>query len=130
MKTDLKQEYLNKKYTEYDDESDAPYIHKRPNRRTKKSKHKHEYENCYIHDSSNPDSFGIFASRCKVCGKIGDTQTDKRIERKFPHVSYKNSFATHSIEHEQEYEDFVKWFDKHYNTYDVPGFDICKTKYI
>ena len=29
-----------------------------------------------------------------------------------------------------QYEDFLKWFDKHYNTYDIPGFDIYKTKYI
>lgn len=129
MKTDLKQNYLNKKYAEHNDEVDVPYIHKRPKRKAKKSNHKHEYKNCVIVDSTNPKVFQLI-SRCNECGKVMKPVHDKRIDRKFPNISYQTWFINYPTEHEQEYENFKEWCKNRYNTYDVPDFDLWKVKYI
>lgn len=126
--SDLKQEYLNAKYAEYDDESDIPYKHKRKHYAPKKSKHKHEYENIAIVDPNNKDSFYL-SSACKMCGKIGDVQKDKRIDRKFPHVRY-NTFCSFASGHEDEYNDFVEWCKENYEVIEMPFDDLWRVKYI
>lgn len=128
MTSDLKQEYLDAKYADYDDESDAPYHRKRKHCKPKKSNHKHEYVNIAIVDSNNKDSFYL-ASACKMCGKIGDVQKDKRIDRKFPHVRY-NTFCSFASGHEDEYNDFVEWCKENYEVIEMPFDDLWRVKYI
>ncbi len=128
---DLKQEYLNAKYAEYDDESDIPYKHKRKHHAPKKSKHKHEYENVVIVDHDHPDSFRLLG-RCKKCGKVGGAQRDHRIDKKFPDITYEGLrwFIGCRMGCEKEYEDFKEWCKKHYTTIDNPEFDVFKDKYL
>jgi hypothetical protein len=128
MPTDLKQDYLDMKYADYDDESDVPYRRKRERRKTQKSDHKHQYRNCVIVDPKEPKSFYL-ASYCVSCGKIGDVKSDKHIERKFPHVSYKY-WMSYEAGFEDEYEDFVKWCKKSYNVFEVENYDPFKDKYV
>ena len=128
MSTDLKQIYLDMKYADYDDESDVPHRRKREKRKPQKSDHKHQYRNCVIIDTKKGDSFYL-ASYCVSCGKIGDVKSDKHIDRKFPHVSYK-SWLSCEAGHEDEYEDFKKWCKKNYNVFEVEGYDPFKDKYV
>lgn len=129
---DLKQEYLNAKYADYDDESDVPYKRKRKHIHPKKSKHKHEYENVVIVEPDKPDNIHLI-SRCSVCGKVGYVQKDARIERKFPHVHY-DMFCGVRYEngdnHKEEYEDFVKWVKEEYDTVDMKFDDLWRVKYL
>lgn len=119
MSSDLKEEYLSKKYAEYDDESDVAYKkRKHVHKSVKKSDHKHEYENVVVLNPENPDLFSL-VGRCNICGKIGETQHDKRIDKRFPHVSYKGFSLSYPIEFENEYEDFKKWCKEHYTVYNV-----------
>lgn len=127
--SDLKQKYLDAKYAEHDDESDVPYKHKSVKHPVKKSKHKHEYENCVIVDSNKPDSFHLI-SRCTICGKISDVKRDKRIDKKFPNVHYSFLCSYALGGSEEEYEEFKKWCKKNYTVIDAPEFDVFRTKYI
>lgn len=129
--SDLKQKYLDTKYAEYDDESDIPYKHKRVKHHTKKSNHKHEYENIVIVDTSNPDSFKLI-SRCTICGKVNGAKKDERIEKKFPHITYAGMLWLIGcrLGYEEEYEEFKDWCKKHYTVIDAPEFDGFRTKYI
>ena len=127
--SDIKREYIEKKYAEYDDESDVPYKHCRSKRHApKKSKHKHEYENCVVVDPNRDDSFNLI-STCKMCGKIGDAQKDKRIDRKFPHVRY-NRFCSHVAGYEDEYNEFVEWCKENYEVIEMPLDYLWSIKYI
>lgn len=125
---DLKQEYLDAKYAMYDDESDTPYRHKRKKHGVKKSKHKHKYENCVIVDPTKDKSFYL-VSVCKMCGKIGDVQKDKRIDRKFPHVRY-NNICSFASGHEDEFEEFKDWCKENYEVIEMPFDDLWRVKYI
>lgn len=125
---DLKQEYLDAKYAEYDDESDVPYKHKRVKHHVKKSNHKHKYENVVVVDPDKKDSFNLM-SRCFICGKIGDVKKDNRIDKKFPHVRY-GFLCGYMAGYESEYEDFVSWCKEHYDVIETPEFDMFRTKYI
>lgn len=116
------QKYLDAKYAEYDDESDMAYKkRKHVHKPVKKSDHKHEYENVVVIYADKPDSFQL-VGRCNVCGKIGKTQRDKRIDKKFPHVYYRGFGIGHPIDCEDEYEAFKKWCKEHYTVYEVDDF--------
>lgn len=130
---DWKEEYLTKKYAEYDDESDVAYKkRKHVHKPVKKSNHRHEYENVIVTDPTK-DSFNL-VSRCKVCGKIDDPVKDSRLERKFPNVRYSSMFIGHSVSTKEEFdkmcEDFKKWCKEHYTVYEIEGFDPTKNKCI
>lgn len=125
---DLKQEYLDTKYAEYDDESDVPYKHKKKKHSVKKSKHKHEYENIVIVEPDRANSFHL-ASACKMCGKIGYVQKDKYIERKFPNVRY-NNICSFASGHEDEFEEFKDWCKDNYEVIEMSFDDLWKVKYI
>lgn len=130
MSNDFYEQYLDKKYAEYDDESDVVYKKRRHvDKRVKKSNHKHEYENVVVIDPDKYDSFHL-VSRCNICGKIGEVQCDKRIEKKFPHVSYKSWLLGYIAGFDNEYEDFIRWCKKHYTVYEIPDLNIWNTKYI
>lgn len=130
MTSDLKQEYLDAKYAAYDDESDAPYHRKRKHSKPKKSNHKHMYVNTVIVKPNEKDSF-VLVGVCKQCGKIGNVQTDKRIERKFPDVAYQWSFmSNYPRGSEDEYEDFKKWCKDNYEVVEVDYDDFWDLKYI
>lgn len=125
--SDWKEEYLAKKYAEYDDESNVAYKRKREKRSVKKSNHKHNYENCVVVDPDKPHSFYL-VSRCSICGKRNySVIKDKRVDRKFPHIKNYHSCAG---EYESEYEDFKNWCRNNYEVYNIPDFDIWDTKYI
>ena len=126
---DLKQEYLDAKYADYDDESDAPYHRKRKHCKPKKSNHKHEYVNMVVVNPEKKDDFHLVGA-CKQCGKIGSVQTDKRIERKFPNIKYKSYIISHVVGHENEYDEFVKWCKDNYDVVEVDYDDIWDLKYI
>lgn len=125
---DLKQEYLDAKYAEHDDESDVPYKHKRKHNKPKKSKHKHEYKNIVVVDPDKKDSFSL-ASACQICGKIGGVQKDKHIDRKFPHVRY-NTFCSYTMGFKDEFEEFKDWCKNNYDVIDMSFDDWWKAKYI
>lgn len=116
------QKYLDAKYAEYDDESDMAYKkRKHVHKPVKKSDHKHEYENVVVIYADKPDSFQL-VGRCNVCGKIGKTQRDKRIDKKFPNVYYRGFGIGCPIDCEDEYEAFKKWCKEHYTVYEVDDF--------
>lgn len=125
---DLKQEYLDTKYAEYDDESDVPYKHKKKKHSVKKSKHKHEYENIVIVEPDRANSFHL-ASACKMCGKIGYVQKDKHIDRKFPNVRY-NTICSFASGHEDEFEEFKDWCKENYEVIEMPFDGLWRVKYI
>ena len=129
MTSDLKQEYLDAKYADYDDESDAPYHRKRKHCKPKKSNHKHEYVNIAVVNPERKDYLHLFGA-CKQCGKIGNVQTDKRIERKFPNIKYKSYIISRVVGHENEYDEFVKWCKDNYDVVEVDYDDIWGLKYI
>lgn len=130
MGYDLKEEYLNKKYAEYDDESDGRYMKKRHvSKRVKKSDHRHEYENVVVIDPTVKDSFYL-VGRCKVCGRMSHPVKDIRIERKFPHSMYYTWHIGYVVSHEDEYEAFVKWCKEHYTVYEVENFSLWDNKYL
>ena len=130
MSSDLKEEYLNKKYAEYDDESDLAYKkRKHIHKPIKKSNHKHMYENVVVVNPEKPDSFSL-VGRCAVCGKVGNVRRDKRLDKKFPHVSYTNYLLGITSRYDNEYEDFKKWCKQHYTVYEIENFDLWDCKYI
>lgn len=130
MSSDLKKEYLDKKYAEYDDESDVMYKKRKHVHKTvKKSDHKHEYENVVVIDPTDKDSFNL-VGRCKVCGKIGRPVKDNRIDRKFPNVQYTSWYVGILLGNEEEYGDFEKWCKEHYTVYKIENFDLWENKYI
>lgn len=130
MSSDIKEEYLNKKYAKYDDESDVVYKkRKHVNKPVKKSDHKHEYENVVVIDPRHNDLFYL-VGRCKVCGKTSNTVKDKRIERKFPNVRYSSWWLGYLMGSQEDYEDFKKWCKEHYNVYKIEDFDLWENKYI
>lgn len=129
MTSDLKQEYLDAKYADYDDESDVPYHRKRKHSKPKKSNHKHEYVNIAVVNPERKDYLHLFGA-CKQCGKIGNVQTDKRIERKFPNIKYKSYIISRVVGHESEYDEFVKWCKDNYEVVEVDYDDIWDLKYI
>lgn len=129
MTSDIKQEYLDAKYADYDDESDVPYHRKRKHNKPKKSNHKHEYVNIAVVNPERKDYLHLFGA-CKQCGKIGNVQTDKRIERKFPNIKYKSYIISRVVGHESEYDEFVKWCKDNYEVVEVDYDDIWDLKYI
>lgn len=129
MTSDLKQEYLDAKYADYDDESDVLYHRKRKHNKPKKSNHKHEYVNIAVVNPERKDYLHLFGA-CKQCGKIGNVQTDKRIERKFPNIKYKSYIISRVVGHESEYDEFVKWCKDNYEVVEVDYDDIWDLKYI
>lgn len=129
MTSDLKQEYLDAKYADYDDESDAPYHRKRKHSKPKKSNHKHEYVNMVVVNPEKKDDFHLVGA-CKQCGKIGNVQTDKRIERKFPNIKYKSYIIYYAVGHESEYDEFVKWCKDNYEVVEIDYDDMWDLKYI
>lgn len=130
MGYDLKEEYLNKKYAEYDDEADGRYMKKRHVQKpVKKSDHKHKYENVVVVDPNHSNSFGL-VGRCSVCGKIGNVQHDKRIDKKFPNVNYTSWLLGYTLGFENEYEAFEDWCKKHYTVYEIEGFNLLDNKYL
>lgn len=133
MSSNIKEEYLSKKYAEYDDESDVMYKkRKHVHKKVKKSNHKHEYENVVVTDPSK-DSFWL-VGRCKICGKINNPTRDSFLERKFQNITYSTmwiGYAVHTMqEYEKECEDFEKRCKEHYTVYEVEGFDPLKNKYV
>ena len=129
MTSDLKQEYLDAKYADYDDESDTPYHRKRKHNKPKKSNHKHEYVNIAFVNPERKDYLHLFGA-CKQCGKIGNVQTDKRIERKFPNIKYKSYIISRVVGHESEYDEFVKWCKDNYEVVEIDYDDMWDLKYI
>lgn len=129
MTSDLKQEYFDAKYADYDDESDAPYHRKRKHNKPKKSNHKHEYVNIAVVNPERKDYLHLFGA-CKQCGKIGNVQTDKRIERKFPNIKYKSYIISRVVGHESEYDEFVKWCKDNYEVVEIDYDDMWDLKYI
>lgn len=129
MTSDLKQEYLDAKYADYDDESDVPYHRKRKHNKPKKSNHKHEYVNIAVVNPERKDYLHLFGA-CKQCGKIGNVQTDKRIERKFPNIKYKSYIISRVAGHESEYDEFVKWCKDNYEVVEIDYDDMWDLKYI
>lgn len=129
MTSDLKQEYLDAKYADYDDESDVPYHRKRKHSKPKKSNHKHEYVNIAVVNPERKDYLHLFGA-CKQCGKIGNVQTDKRIERKFPNIKYKSYIISRVVGHESEYDEFVKWCKDNYEVVEIDYDDMWDLKYI
>lgn len=133
MSNNIKEEYLNKKYAEYDDESDVVYRKRKHVHKTvKKSDHKHEYENAVVIDPTE-DSFWL-VGRCKVCGKISNPIDDNSLKRKFPNVLCSTMWIGYVANTEQECrkerEDFKEWCKEHYTVYEVDGFDPLKNKYV
>lgn len=129
MTSDLKQEYFDAKYADYDDESYAPYHRKRKHNKPKKSNHKHEYVNIAVVNPERKDYLHLFGA-CKQCGKIGNVQTDKRIERKFPNIKYKSYIISRVVGHESEYDEFVKWCKDNYEVVEIDYDDMWDLKYI
>lgn len=129
MTSDLKQEYLDAKYADYDDESDVPYHRKRKHNKPKKSNHKHEYVNIAVVNPERKDYLHLFGA-CKQCGKIGNVQTDKRIERKFPNIKYKSYIISRVVGHESEYDEFMKWCKDNYEVVEIDYDDMWDLKYI
>lgn len=130
MSYDTRKEYLDAKYAKYDDESDAPYRRKKKHDKPKKSNHKHEYANTVLTHADKPDSF-MLVSVCRQCGKINSVMTDKRIERKFPHIRYKNTLIGFPTEYKEEYDEFVEWCKDNYETIEMDyDCDWWELKYI
>lgn len=134
MGNDIKEEYLNKKYAEYDDESDMKYKKRKyVHKKVKKANHKHEYENVVVVDPAIKDSFYLIG-RCPVCGKISEPVKDSVLERKFPNIQYHMMFIAFAVDSDEEYkskcEDFKNWCKEHYTVYEVDGFKPLFNKYL
>lgn len=130
MSGDLHEQYMNLKNDEvYDGESDIPYHRKHERCKPKKSDHKHKYRNVAVIDEETKTRLTLIGV-CDICGKVGNVQTDKRIERKFPNVKYKSTFASYLEDSKDEYEEFVNWCKDNYDVFEVSYDDLCKLKYI
>lgn len=128
MSWDFKQEYLDKKYAMHDDESDVTYRKSRHVKKSvKKSDHKHTYENVVVTDHNRPNGF-FLVGRCSVCGKIGESQKDNRVTKKF--ANYGGMYLRGVWVNDDEYEVFKDWCKKNYPVYEIPDFNPWDYKYI
>lgn len=125
MPYDYKEEYLNKKYAEHDDEQ-CRYKHKKKKTHVKKSKHKHDYVNCVVVSEGKE----YFVSRCSICGKLSEFKHDDALSKMFPDLNrrylvfflYFNSF--------ENSEAVKEWCLENYQVFHVDNFDQFKDKYI
>lgn len=132
MSSEEKKWYLSKKYKEYDDESGVSYKHRRENRKHKKSKHKHEYENCVILDANSPHYFHL-VGRCSICGKLSEARIDNKLKKEFPSISKYDLLGLQvgfSIGYADDFDKLKNWCEENYQVFEVDNFNFLKDKYI
>lgn len=132
MASDLKQEYLDLKYSFIDGDSDPKPKKKAKKKTPKKANHKHEYQNIiieYIYDKNYPvrrlagKSAFALESYCPICGKLSSPVNDKKAKKLFPHIYPGHfGFISHIRGYEQEYEDYKQYCLTYYPHYSMPDY--------
>ena len=116
MASDLKQEYLDLKYSYVDGEADAKPKKKTKKKAPKKADHKHEYQNIvieYVYDKNYPvqrlagkPAYAL-ESYCPICGKLNSAIQDPVAIKLFPNIYTGHfGFIAHIAGHEQECNDY------------------------
>lgn len=135
MASDLKQEYLDLKYSYVDGEAGVKPKKKTKKKAPKKADHKHEYQNIvieYIYDKNYPvrrlagkPAYAL-ESYCTVCGKLNFAIQDPVAVKLFPNIHTGHfGFIAHIAGHEQECNDYEKWALEHYPHYSMPDYWEC-----
>lgn len=132
MASDLKQEYLDLKYSYVDGETDAKSKKRAKNKTPKKANHKHEYQNIvieYTYDKNYPvrrlagkPAFAL-ESYCPICGKLNYAIQDPVAVKLFPNIYTGHfGFIARTTGHEQECNDYEQWVLEHYPHYSMPDY--------
>lgn len=132
MASDLKQEYLDLKYSYVDGEADAKPKKKTKKKAPKKADHKHEYQNIvieYVYDKNYPvqrlagkPAYAL-ESYCPICGKLNFAIQDPVAVKLFPNIYTGHfGFIAHIAGHEQECNDYEQWALEHYPHYSMPDY--------
>ena len=132
MASDLKQEYLDLKYSYVDGEADAKPKKKAKKKAPKKADHKHEYQNIvieYVYDKNYPvrrlagkPAYAL-ESYCKICGKLSSPVWDEEAARLFPHICIGHfGFIALMKDYQKESEDYKQYCMTHYPHYSMPDY--------
>lgn len=136
MASDLRQEYLDLKYSYINGDVDTKPKKKAKKKVPKKADHKHIYQNViieYTYDKNYPvqrlagKPGAALESYCTVCGKLNCAVQDPIAEKLFPHihVGYFGFLVTRQ-EPQDESEAYRAWAMKHYPHYAMPDYDSVK----
>lgn len=141
MSSNIKQEYLDRKYANTDDEVDTKYKKKSKKKTPKKANHKHDYKNCVI-DFIYPKNYGLpkyngkpgqaLASYCPICGKLNiDVQEDKEVSKLFPHVAhgYFSFLFAQSARGmtQEEWANYRQWCNDNYPHFFIENYAVDKS---
>lgn len=125
---DLKQEYLDKKYTYVDDES-CNVKAKNSKKRPKKANHKHQYHCAVVVDGQQNK---YYIGYCNVCGKVIDFCEGKEyneLPKEFSHA-WGGAVGIYGLRSQQQLQAFEEYTESNFPVFYVENFCFWKTKYM
>lgn len=126
---DLKQEYLDKKYSYLDDNSFNVKPKASKKKKPKKANHKHQYHCAIIIDSQQDKHY---ISYCSVCGKVNEFHLGEEyrdLPKEFSGVMA-GSFGIFGLSAHTDYKRFEDFCTMNFPTLYVENYEAWKTKYI